>query len=149
MPKWGKYHPDYAKLYPGEEITPEVLESLKRSDRKMEYMEVDLKQGCFRQNAAEFDSSREISLDQLRDEEEMDFHSSALSPEEIAIHNDEIDRLCKALKKLDQEEYALMHTLFFEGISMRQYAKEAKIPLMTISCRKSRIQKKLKKLMES
>jgi|GEM_PF-4684472 len=93
MAKRDKYHPDYKKLYPGEEITPEVLESLKRSDRKMEYMEVDLKQGSFRQHAAEFAYSREISLDQLRDEEEIDFLSPSLSPEEIAVHIDEIDRL--------------------------------------------------------
>lgn len=149
MAKRDKYHPDYKKLYPGEEITPEVLESLKRSDRKMEYMEVDLKQGSFRQHAAQFAYSREISLDQLRDEEEIDFLSPSLSPEEIAVHIDEIDRLCKALKKLEPEEYALIHTLFFEGISERQYAKETGIPLMTISCRKNKIQRKLKKLMDS
>ena len=45
MAKRDKSHPDYTKLYPGAEIAPEVAQLLKRSDRKMEYMEVDLKRG--------------------------------------------------------------------------------------------------------
>ncbi len=149
MAKRDKYHPDYAKLYPGEEIKPEVLESLKRSDRKMEYMEVDLKQGVFRQNVAKFDSCREISLDQLTDEEEIDFLSSELSPEELALHNDEIDRLCNALKKLEPEEYALIHALFFEQIPEKTLANQARITQQGISWRLKQILAKLKIFMKN
>ena len=52
MAKRDKYHPNYKKLYPSEEIAPEVMKLLKRSDRKMEHMEVDLKQGVFRQESS-------------------------------------------------------------------------------------------------
>ena len=38
-----KYRPDYGKLYPGVELNEAVLDVLKKSDRKMEYMEYDLK----------------------------------------------------------------------------------------------------------
>lgn len=37
MAKRDKYHPDYKKMYPGEDITPTVLSVLKQSDRKMKY----------------------------------------------------------------------------------------------------------------
>lgn len=43
MAKHDKYHPDYSKLYPGIESRPEILAVLKQSDRKMKYIEVDLK----------------------------------------------------------------------------------------------------------
>ena len=42
-----KYHPNYKELYPGIQNRPEILDTLKKSDRKMEYMEVDLKRGTF------------------------------------------------------------------------------------------------------
>ena len=44
------YEPDYSKLYPGVEITPEIMQVLRQSDRKMRYMEVELKQGSFVRN---------------------------------------------------------------------------------------------------
>lgn len=38
-----KYYPDYKKLYPGVEITPEVLATLRASDRQMRRFEEELK----------------------------------------------------------------------------------------------------------
>ena len=43
MSKKDKYLIDYKKLYPGVDIPPEVLDVLKKSDRKMMYVELDLK----------------------------------------------------------------------------------------------------------
>ena len=43
MSKKDKYLIDYKKLYPGVDIPPEVLDVLKNSDRKMMYVELDLK----------------------------------------------------------------------------------------------------------
>mgnify|MGYP007039224036 CR=1 FL=1 len=37
------YRVDYLKIYPCLKERPDVLEVLKKSDRKMKYMEVDLK----------------------------------------------------------------------------------------------------------
>ncbi len=152
MAKRDKYNPDYKELYPGEKISPEVLKVLKQSDRKMKYMEVEIKHGVFRQDmnakTAAFAPTREDSLDRLLDDEKMDFVSAVPSPEETAVHSDEINRLCAALKRLNPEEYALIHALFFEGISERAYAARVGSHYMTIHNRKVKIQEKLKKLLE-
>ena len=45
------YRVDYLKIYPCLKERPDVLEVLKKSDRKMKYMEVDLKSEQRRKNA--------------------------------------------------------------------------------------------------
>ncbi len=45
------YRVDYLKIYPCLKERPDVLEVLKKSDRKMKYMEVDLKIEQRRKNA--------------------------------------------------------------------------------------------------
>ena len=45
------YQIDYLKIYPCLKERPDVLEVLKKSDRKMKYMEVDLKSEQRRKNA--------------------------------------------------------------------------------------------------
>ena len=55
MAKNDQYHPDYMKLYPGIEDRPDVLRVLKKTDRKMEYMEVEIKQEKFIYNAEKLD----------------------------------------------------------------------------------------------
>ena len=42
MPINKKYHPDYRALYPGVDISDEVIKALRESDRKIEYMEYEL-----------------------------------------------------------------------------------------------------------
>ena len=144
MAKRDKYHPDYRKLYPGVKISPEVMKTLKQSDRKMEYMEVDLKQGPFQRETAEFARCREDSLERLIDEEGMEFVSSGLSPEETAIRNDEKSRLRRALLMLEAEEFALIWALYFVGLSEAEYAKHMGVSQKTISNRWVKIAKKLK-----
>ena len=148
MAKRDKYHPDYQKLYPGVEISSEVKKVLLQSDRKMRYLEVEIKHGTFKKDSAAFLPTREDSLDRLIDDEKVDFPSTVSTPEEIAIHNDEIQRLSKALKGLNPTEYKLIHALYFEGLTERAYATRTGEPYMTIHNRKARIQKKLKKLLE-
>ena len=43
MPRHSAYNPDYESLYPRVEITPDVLHVFRTSDRKMRYMEHQLK----------------------------------------------------------------------------------------------------------
>ena len=152
MAKRDKYHPDYKKLYPGEEITPEVLELLKRSDRKMKYMEVELKQGTFRQNmetkTAKFIPSREDSLERMMDEDKEEFPSTTPSLEDEAVHSDELDRLRKALETLEPEEYELIHALYYEEISEERLAQQAGITQQGISKRLKKIYRKIKKYMK-
>lgn len=153
MAKRDKYNPDYEKLYPEVEITPEITEILKQSDRKMRYLEVDIKRGIFRHDPdakkAEFTPTREDSLDRLLDDEKMDFFSEDPSPEEAVVHNDEINRLCRALTLLKPEEYALIHAVFFEEITEKTLANQFGLTQQGISWRLQRILDRIKKLMES
>ena len=153
MEKYGKYNPDYAKLYPDVEISDEAMKVLQRSDRKMRYMEADLKADRFEYNSerliARFRSCREDSYDRLLDEEKREFPTFAPTPEEEIVHKDELRRLHIALEQLDPEELQLITALFFEGMTERDYSKETGIPQRTVHDRKVRIQKKLKHFLEN
>ena len=63
------YRVDYLKIYPCLKERPDVLEVLKKSDRKMKYMEVDLKSEQRRKNAENgaesYVPSKEDSLEQM------------------------------------------------------------------------------------
>ena len=151
MAKWDKYHTDYMKLYSEGSLTPEIITVLKKSDRKMKYMEEDLKRGAFVQNQkkriAKFLPSREDSLDRLIDEANAQFPDAAPSPEEAVIHADEIQRLQKAVAQLPPEERALISALFFNEMSQRTYARKIGVSQASVSYRKLAIQRKLKKLL--
>lgn len=151
MAKRDKYNPDYKELYPGEKISPEVLKVLQQSDRKMKYMEVEIKHGVFRQDIASktaaFSPTREDSLERLLCDEGMEFASDAPSPEEIAIHKDTVERLRKALEKLSSDERMLVKTLFEDGMSERQYAKQLGISQKAVNKRWHKTREKLRKLM--
>ena len=151
MSQRDKYNPDYKKLYPGIEISPEILEVLEKSDRKMEYMEVDLKTETFVYDAdrriARFLPSREDSYDRLLGEDQQ-FATSEDSVEMVTLRKTQIQRLRQILPLLEPEEAALINTLYFENVSERQLAKQSGVPLMTINCRKQKILGKLLKMME-
>lgn len=152
MSKRDKYNPDYEKLYSGEDLTPALLNVLKQSDRKMKYMEVELKRGAFRHDAstqtAVFVPSREDSLERLREEDKLEFASTAPSPEEEVVHNDELDRLRKALKRLEPEERELVKVLFFDGKTEREFAESLGISQKAVNKRWHKIRSKLKKFMK-
>ena len=71
------YNPDYESFYSGIEITPDVLHVLRTSDRKMRYMEHQLKTERFvedqEQRVAKFLPSRETSLDEMIEKEHRQF----------------------------------------------------------------------------
>ncbi len=151
MPKYDQYHPNYKKLYPGIEDKPEILAVLKKSDRKMEYIEIDLKSEQLVQNqetgVAVFLPSREDSYDRLCDEEQAQFASSDLTPEAVVLHNEELRLLRAALMKLEPSDAELILALFYRGLSERQLSRETGVPYMTIHNRKVRVLKILKKIM--
>lgn len=145
------YHPDYRKLYPGIEKRPDILAVLRKSDRKMKYIEVDLKTERFVQNQRDtplFLPSREDSLERLLVEEHAQFHMDEAGPEEQTIRADTLRRLRSALQELEPEEADLIHALFYKGLSERQLSKKTGIPQRTIHDRKRKILAKLHKLLE-
>lgn len=148
---WKKYRPDYAALYPDVKISGDVLDALKTSDYKIEYMEHDLKRERFVVDeelcAAIFLPSREDSLERLLDAD-MQFRDESASPEELVIETLYIQELCcelhRCLALLDSDEQALIHALFYDGLTEREYAKEIHRSKTAIHARKVNALDKLK-----
>ncbi len=152
MARNDKYHPDYKKLYPGIESRPDILSVLKKSDRKMEYIEKDIKTEHFirkQNNNTILQPSREDSYDRIVEDEEMQFPSNEASPEAMIIHSEEIHALHNALLKLAPDEKALICALYFDGLSERGLSEKTGTPCMTIHDRKVKILIKLHKLLEN
>ena len=91
--------------------------------------------------------SREDSLDRLMDENAQQFPNEE-SVENTVLHKLEGDKLHTALAMLTSEEQALIQALFFEEKTERQYAEELGVYQNAIHVRKTKILKKLKKLLE-
>jgi len=153
MAKFDQYHPNYEKLYPGISSRPDILAELKKSDRKMEYIEVDLKTDRVRRSkkteTAVVLPSRERSYEQMREEQQRQFAVDESTPEEKLIHSEELQRLREALLKLSSEEAALIHALFYEKLTERELAQRTCTPYMTIHDRKCKILVKLHKLLKN
>ena len=117
------YRVDYLKIYPCLKERPDVLEVLKKSDRKMKYMEVDLKIDQRRKNAENgaesYVSSKEDSLERLIYSAKCQFADDAEGVEDAVIRKDNLRRLRAALDQLSEEERVLIHALFFDERSER------------------------------
>ncbi len=112
MAKSNPYHPDYKKVYAGTYISPEVMRVLKQSDRKMEYMEVDIKRERKKRRKGKpienYNQGKELSLDKFAEDDLVEFVSPELSPEEIAILLEQLrtldkSRLLEYIGTVDQE----------------------------------------------
>lgn len=134
-------------------VSKEAYIAYARSERQLEYMDLDLKRDRILQDAdgkAVLDKNglpiilpeREVSLDKLM-ADDWDFPSSAPPPEEVVLKQIEIMELHQCLDLLDAEERMLIDALFFEGLTEREYSQRSGIPQKTINDRKNRILKKL------
>lgn len=145
-----KYRPDYKALYPGETITDEVMAVLRESDRKMEYLEYDIKTERFHVDhetqQIEFRPSREDSLDRLL-ELDKQFRAEAEQPEAIALRKDEIHRLRQAVGALSEEDQLLIFKRYWEGKSQQTAADELGISQQLLSYRERLILHKLKNIL--
>jgi len=146
-----KYRPDYGKLYPGLHLSDAILEMLKKSDRKMEYMEYDLKaERPIKDKNGKIVGmlpGREDSFERLL-ETDAQFISEELSPEQLLEKRLEADKLYRCLKLLDEDERALIHALFFDCLTEQEYAAKTGRKQQSINERKLRILNKLKKLLQ-
>lgn len=152
MAKNDKYNPNYKKLYPGIEISPKILTTLKQSDRKMKYIEMDLKTERFihsqEKQTAIFLPSREDSYDRMCEEEYVQFTSDEDLPEDELLRNEKIQLLRAALLKLEPDEAALIRALFYSGISEREYAQQLKISQKGVNKRKKKVLDKLRSILD-
>ena len=137
--------------YPCLKERPDVLEVLKKSDRKMKYMEVDLKSEQRRKNAENgaesYIPSKEDSLERLVYSAKCQFADDAEGVEEVVIRKDDLCRLRAALDQLSEEEKSLIRALFFDERSERELEEMMGVHRMTIHNRKIRILQKLKKML--
>jgi DNA-directed RNA polymerase specialized sigma24 family protein len=140
---------NYRKQYPG--LSDELIEELEKSDRKMEYLQYDLKVEHYRIDYAKKTvpslPSREDSYERLL-EENRQFAAETESVEDAAIKAAMIEKMLSSLKLLTLEEQELITRLYFKGISEHQLSRETGIPRMTLHDRKVKILDKLKKLLD-
>jgi DNA-directed RNA polymerase specialized sigma24 family protein len=140
---------NYREKYP--DLSNEIIEVLKKSDRKMEYQQYDLKVERYKIDyntmTVTYFPSREDSYDRLLDEDKQ-FQMESESVEDIVIKTVMTEKLKECLKTLSVEDQNLIKELFFNEKSERKLSAETGIPRMTIHDRKVKILGNLKKLLE-
>jgi RNA polymerase sigma factor (sigma-70 family) len=142
--------PNYRKMYPT--ASEEVIAVLRQSERRLQYLEYDLKVERFvldeTKQVAFFIPSREDSLERMMDAD-VQFVDEETNVEDMAIKTVMIELLKESLGLLNADELEMIQALFYQGLTEREYAKTVGIPQKTINDRKTRVLRKLKKLLEN
>lgn len=133
-------------------VSDEVYAAYVKGDRKSRYFEKDLKTEriIVRMDGSieKIIPSREDSLDRLMDDHAKQFSDCAEPLEDAVIRNMSCERLHTALSQLTEKERSLITALFFLGKTEREYAEQLDIYHNAVHKQKTRILKKLKKLLE-
>ena len=141
--------PDFRKMYP--EAKEAVITELRKSERKMQYEEYDLKAERAvkdkETNTITFLPAREDSIERLKDQV-YSIADDAPGTEEQAIRNICYRQLYQALSHLPGEEKYLIEQLYFMDRSEREMAKEFHLSQKGINKRKAQIIKRLEELMK-
>ena len=126
------------------EVSDEIHEILKKSDRQIKYVEKDLKETRYiinqKKETVKEIPSREDSLDRLT-EIGKDFADSNSDFQDNMVLKIMLD---EALAKLSDEERYLITQLFYLGRTERDLANELGISQYTVNRNKHKILKKLK-----
>ena len=148
MAKSGRI-PNFRKMYP--EASDEIIEILKRSERKMQYQEFDLKREHTmidqETQTVWIIPSQEDSYERLL-ELSVSFAADQPSTEDIAIQNILLKQLEDALHLLAPDEMDLIEQLYFREYSEREVAENYEVAQNTIHRRKHQILRKLKREIE-
>ena len=126
------------------EVSDEIYKMLKKSDRRIRYVEEDLKQTRYIINKKKCTTreipAREDSLDRLT-ALGFDFTDSTADFDEAVLIKIMLDQ---ALEKLSDEERYLIIQLFYFGRTERSLAEELGVSQYTVNRNKHKILKKLK-----
>ena len=126
------------------EVSDEIYKMLKKSDRRIRYVEEDLKQTRYIINKKKCTTreipAREDSLDRLT-ALGFDFTDSTADFDEAVLIKIMLDQ---ALEKLSDEERYLITQLFYFGRTERSLAEELGVSQYTVNRNKHKILKKLK-----
>jgi len=151
MPKT-TYDHNYSMLYPNTQISAEVMAVLKQSDRKIKYQEYDRKSEKWEidqeAQTAVCIPSREDSFERLADEDKQ-FASDGESVEDAVIKSILLDKLRLCLDSLDEDERALIDALFYDELTIREYAALIGTSRSSIVRRKQKILSMLKNFLEN
>lgn len=148
MAKPGKL-PDFRKMYP--EVSEEIIEVLRETERKMQYQEYDLKA---EQTIIDHESQQIIVLPGREDsyerltEQDIQFLDEEEKVEDQVMQKIECEMLHKALSLLSEKEERLICLLFFEERTEREVADMMGIYHNAVHKQKKRILQKLKNIME-
>lgn len=122
------------------EVTKEVyLEYFRARRRWSAQEERDTYNGVISYDA--MDSGEILGEDTIPD-------SNAPSVEDMVLEKLLREKLHACLTKLSKSEQAMLHALYFDGLSERQVADNLGIHFMTLHCRKISALRKLRKMME-
>lgn len=140
--------PYFEKMYP--EASREVITCLKKSQRKIQHMEYDIK---VPRTYVSRRTGKTVTLPPL--EVSMEFYLDAgfdFPDERVDIENDYINKIVRkslyeALDRLSGEDLYLIVQLFFKGRSEQALAKELHVYQNAVHKRKKRILRDLKKAM--
>ena len=126
------------------EVSDEIYKMLKKSDRRIRYVEEDLKQTRYIINKKKCTTreipAREDSLDRLT-ALGFDFTDSTADFDEAVLIKIMLDQ---TLEKLSDEERYLITQLFYFGRTERELAEELGVSQYTVNRNKHKILKKLK-----
>ena len=126
------------------EVSDEIYKMLKKSDRRIRYVEEDLKQTRYIINKKKCTTreipAREDSLDRLT-ALGFDFTDRTADFDEAVLIKIMLDQ---ALEKLSDEERYLITQLFYFGRTERSLAEELGVSQYTVNRNKHKILKKLK-----
>lgn len=127
-------------------VSDDVFEAYSEMDRHARYISEDVP------------SVAELSLEGLIEDgisPERLMRENAPSAEELYIEREDkqeltmkIQRLSFSLTALPEEDYQLLHALFFDGISVREYARKNGLSHTAVRKRRDNLLKKIKKLLE-
>ncbi len=95
-----------------------------------------------------------ISIDAISNSDDDFIHKDVINDKNVNIEfeverKEEISNLQKALSMLDESDYKLIKSLFYDERTIREYANILGIPFTTIQNRKNRILKKLKEILKN
>ena len=149
MRAFSKFDTDYAALYPGVEISDEVMAVLKKSDRKMKYMAKDLKvERPVKGENGEIIAvlpGREDSYERLLDMDVQFVDEFSADPVQILMKKEEIDTLRRCLAMLSGNERMLIKGLYYDDMTERGYAAVCGLSQPTVKRLRRRVLEKMKK----
>ena len=134
------------------EVTKEVYLSYYGGERKQRYFENDLKANRVLldkdNRVKQYVPAREVSLEYLMEDKNMDFPDNAPSTEAQAFRNIDRDVIRRAIKELKPAQQELVYALFYDQLTEQEYANKTGCTHQAVHQRKMTVLKKLKKLLQ-